>query len=128
MANEVETEYVERMVLRVQGVDLDDVLLDVKESGETPSKFVNTMNKARRPRGVKQSNTMYKLSISAERIEDPRVPDWWKLMEDRTTIKIVSVPNVGKAKTYTAKITSVADDTSDGDSKRAIEAMAWRRG
>jgi hypothetical protein len=122
-----EVEFVERLVLRVNGVDLDDVINSVSEKASTPSKYVNTMNKARRPKGLKQGNSTFGLDIDAERIVDDRVPDWHELMLKRRTCKIVSQPNVGKAVTYTGRVTDVVDGTSDGDSSRKITFMAWDR-
>ncbi len=122
-----EVEFVERLVLRVQGVDLDDVINSVSEKASTPSKYVNTMNKRRRPKGVKQGNSTFSLDIDAERIVDPRVPDWHALMVNRTTCKVITAPNIGPAVTYTGRVVDVQDTTSDGDSSRKISFMAWDR-
>lgn len=122
-----EVQYVERMILRVDGVDLDDVINSVEEGGETNGKYVNVMNKRRRPRGIKQGNSTFDLNIEAERIDDPRIPDWYALMLARKTIQVVTEPNVGAAFTYTGRIVTVKDTTSDGDSKRSIKMMCWDR-
>lgn len=122
-----EAESVERLILRYNGVDLDDCIVAVNESTDTPTKFINTMNKRRRPRGVKQGNSVFGLDIDAERINDARIPDWHELAAKRKTIKVVTIPNVGKAVTYTGRVTSVKDGTSDGDSSRKITMMCWDR-
>ncbi len=122
-----DVEFVERLILRVRGVDLDDCILSVAEKADTPSKYVNTMNKKRRPKGVKQGNSTFGLEIDAERIADARIPDWHGLLTSRETIKVVSAPNVGPAVTYTGKVVSVNDSTSDGDSSRKVSVMCWDR-
>lgn len=122
-----EVEFVERLVLRVNGVDLDDCINSVAEKAATPSKYVNTMNKRRRPKGLKQGNSTFGLDIDAERIVDSRVPDWHELMTSRQTIKVVTAPNIGPAVTYTGRVTDVSDGTSDGDSSRKITVMCWDR-
>lgn len=122
-----EVEFVERLILRVDGVDLDDCINSVDESADTPSKYVNTMSKSRRPKGLKQGNSTFGLDVNAERIVDARIPDWHELLTSRKTIKIVSAPNIGKAITYTGRVTSVKDSTSDGDSSRKITVMCWDR-
>jgi hypothetical protein len=122
-----EVVFVERLVLRVNGVDLDDCINSVTEEGATPSKYVNTMNKARRPKGVKQGNSTFDLAVNAERIVDATIPDWYGLMVNRTTVQIVTAPNIGPAVTYTGRITKVTDRTSDGDSSRDITVMCWQR-
>lgn len=117
-------DYVERVVLRVNGVDLDDVILSVSESSDRPTKPVNTMNKARVARGFKQGNNMYGMEIDAERIVDSRVPDWHALKDAGTKIAIIIQPNIGPMVTYgEGKITKVADATSDGDSSRKISVV-----
>lgn len=121
-------EYVERVVLRVNGVDLDDVINSVQEKSSRPTKPVNTMNKRRTVRGFKQGNNMYSLEIDAERINDPRVPDWHALKDAGARISIIVEPNVGRAVTYSGvAITDVTDGTSDGDSTRKISALCKTR-
>lgn len=122
------SEYVERVVLRVNGVDLDDVILEVDEDSNRPTKPVNTMNKARTVRGFKQGNNMYSLTIKAERIVDSRIPDWHALKDAGTKIGVIVEPNVGNAVSYGGVlITSVKDTTTDGDSTRTITAVAKTR-
>lgn len=117
-------DFVERLILRVNGVDLDDVIIAVSESSDRPTKPVNTMNKQRVARGFKQGNNMYALEIDAERIVDSRVPDWHALKDAGTKISVVTQPNIGPMVTYgEGKITSVKDATSDGDSSRKISAV-----
>jgi hypothetical protein len=121
-------EYVERLVLRVNGVDLDDVINSVSERSTRPTKPVNTMNKERVARGFKQGNNMYSMEIDAERIVDARVPDWHALKDAGTLITVVSQPNIGPMVTYSGgKITDVSDATSDGDSSRKISVVFRRR-
>ena len=120
--------FVERSVVQVNGVDLDDLILSVAEKSTRPTKAVNTMNKGRVAKGFKQGNNQYSLELDAERIVDARVPDWHTLKDQGTVIKITIRPNVGKAVTYGGcKITDVADATSDGDSSRKISVMARTR-
>ncbi len=121
-------DFIERATLQVDGVDLDDIILAVAESSDRPTKPVNTMNKARIARGFKQGNNQYSLDIDAERIVDPRVPDWHKLKDDGTPIKIAIRYNIGKPVTYSeGKVTSVKDTTSDGDSARKVTCVFRKR-
>jgi hypothetical protein len=120
--------FIERSVVQVDGVDLDDLIISVAESSDRPTKPVNTMNKERVPKGFKQGNNQHSLEIDAERIVDARVPDWHQLKEDGTIIKISIRYNVGPSVTYGGcKITSVKDTTSDGDSTRKISIVARTR-
>ncbi len=117
-------DYVERVVLRVNGVDLDDVINSVSEKSSRPTKAVNTMNKGRTVRGFKQGNNVYSMDIDAERIVDSRVPDWHALKDAGTRIAVSIVPNIGAAVTYGGGvITEVHDNTSDGESGRKISVM-----
>jgi hypothetical protein len=121
-------DYVERLVLRVNGVDLDDVINSVTETSERTTTPVNTMNKRRTARGFKQKNNMYSLEIDAERIVDPRVPDWHALKDAGANISVVTEPNIGPMVTYSGgKITRVVDGTSDGESSRRISAVFTTR-
>ncbi len=123
-----EVQFVERSVVQVNGVDLDDLINSVAEKSTRPTKAVNTMNKGRVAKGFKQGNNQYSLDIDAERIVDSRVPDWHTLKDNGTIIKITIRPNVGPAVTYGGcKIVDVADSTSDGDSSRKISIMARTR-
>lgn len=118
------SDYVERVLLRVNGVDLDDVINSVSEKGNRKTTPVNTMNKRRVVRGFKQGNNMYALEIDAERINDPRIPDWHALKDSGTRISVVLEPSIGKAVTYGGGlITDVTDTTSDGESGRKISAV-----
>ena len=120
--------FVERSVVQVGGVDLDDLILSISEKSTRPTKAVNTMNKGRVAKGFKQGNNVYEVDFDAERIVDARVPDWHALKDAGTPIKIIVRYNVGKAVTYDGcKITSVTDTTSDGDSTRKITCMARTR-
>lgn len=121
-------EYVERVVLRVNGVDLDDVINSVSEKSTRPTRAVNTMNRRRTVRGFKQGNNQYSLDIDAERIVDQRVPDWHALKDSGTRISVIVENNLGIAVTYGGVvITDVTDTTSDGESSRRISAMAKTR-
>ncbi len=121
-------DYIERAVLRVNGVDLDDVINSVQEKSSRTTKPVNTMNRSRTVRGHKQGNNMYSLEIDAERIVDSRVPDWHALKDSGTRFNVIVEPNVGPAVTYGGVlITDVSDGTSDGDSTRKISAVAKTR-
>lgn len=123
-----EVQFVERSVVQVNGVDLDDLILSIAEKSDRPTKAVNTMNKARVAKGFKQGNNQYSLDIDAERIVDSRVPDWHVLKDAGTIVKITIRPNVGKPVTYGGcKIVSVSDNTSDGDSSRKLSVMARTR-
>ncbi len=123
-----EVQFVERSVVQVNGVDLDDLVLSVAEKSTRPTKAVNTMNKGRVAKGFKQGNNQYSLDMDVERIVDPRVPDWHTLKDDGTVIKITIRPNVGKPVTYGGcKIVDVGDNTSDGDSSRKVSVMARTR-
>lgn len=121
-------QYIERCTLRVLGVDLDDVINSIEESSDRPTKVVNTMNKGRVGRGFKQGNNGYVLSLNAEQIFDPIVPDWHDMKDTGKVFSLVKVPSVGPSITYSGcKITSVKDSTSDGDSTRSISVTALRR-
>lgn len=123
-----EVQFIERSVVQVNGVDLDDIILSVAEKSTRPTKAVNTMNKARVAKGFKQGNNQYQLEIDAERIVDARIPDWHALKQAGTVIKIIIRYNVGPSVTYDGcKITDVSDSTSDGDSTRKISVMARTR-
>lgn len=120
--------FIERSVVQVDGVDLDDLILSVSEKSSRPTKPVNTMNKARVAKGFKQGNNQYNLDFDAERIVDARVPDWHAIKDAGTIIKIIVRYNVGPSVTYGGvKITDVTDTTSDGDSTRKISAVARTR-
>lgn len=117
--------FVERSVVQVNGVDLDDLINSVSESSTRATKPVMTMNKARVAKGFKQGNNLYTLDIDAERIVDTRVPDWHALKDAGTIIKIVVRPNVGRAVTYSGcKVVEVSDSSSDGDSSQKLKIMA----
>lgn len=117
--------FVERSVVQVNGVDLDDLINSVSESSTRATKPVMTMNKARVAKGFKQGNNLYTLDIDAERIVDSRVPDWHALKDAGTIIKIVVRPNVGRAVTYSGcKVVEVSDSSSDGDSSQKLKIMA----
>lgn len=123
-----EVQFIERSVVQVNGVDLDDLINSVAEKSGRPTKAVNTMNKARVAKGFKQGNNQYSLDINAERIVDARVPDWHTLKNNGTVIKIVIRYNIGPSVTYDGcKITDVDDSTSDGDSTRNIKVVARTR-
>lgn len=120
--------FIERSVVQVNGVDLDDLILSVGEKSSRPTKPVNTMNKERVAKGFKQGNNQFSLDVKAERIVDVRVPDWHALKQNGTIIKITIRYNVGPSVTYGGcKITDVDDSTSDGDSTRDIKIMARTR-
>lgn len=120
--------FIERSVVQVDGVDLDDLILSVSEKSTRPTKPVNTMNKQRVAKGFKQGNNQYSLDIDAERIVDARVPDWHALKDAGTPIKITIRYNIGPSVTYGGvKITDVTDTTSDGESTRKIAAVARTR-
>jgi hypothetical protein len=123
-----EAEFIERSVVQVNGVDLDDLIISVSEKSTRPTKPVNTMNKERVAKGFKQGNNQFSLEIDAERIVDSRVPDWHALKQAGTSFKITIRPNVGPSVTYGGcKITDVSDASSDGDSSRKISVMARTR-
>jgi len=120
--------FIERSVVQVNGVDLDDLILSVGENSARPTKPVNTMNKERVAKGFKQGNNQFSLDIKAERIVDARVPDWHALKQAGTIIKITIRYNIGPSVTYGGcKITDVNDSTSDGDSTRDIKIVARTR-
>lgn len=120
--------FVERAVVQVKGVDLDDLILEVSENSSKALKEVNTMNKADVVKGFKRGNSKYALSIKAERIVDDRVPDWHVLMQTGEKFKISIRYNVGKPVTYDGcMVESVGDTTSEGDSARNISIRARTR-
>jgi hypothetical protein len=121
-------DYVQRITLRVLGVDLDDVVVSCSEKDGVPTKTVNTMNKAKTARGFKQANSNYSLQLDAEQINDPTVPDWHVLKDKRTRFVIVKTPDVGVPVTYEqCVVTDVDDSTSDGDSSVKVSVLALRR-
>ena len=126
MAGDVQ--FVERSVVQVNGVDLDDLILGVTETGERVTNPVNTMNKQRVAKGFKQKNNMYELEVDAERIVDARVPDWHALKDAGTIIGIKLRYNIGRPVTYGGcKISKVLDTTTDGESTRKISIKARTR-
>jgi len=121
-------QFVERSVVQVNGVDLDDLINSISETSTRATKPVMTMNKSRVAKGFKQGNNLYTLDLDAERIVDARVPDWHALKDAGTIIKITIRPNVGRPVTYSGcKIVEVSDSTSDGDSTRKLKVMARTR-
>ncbi len=123
-----EVQFVERSVVQVKGVDLDDLILSVSETSSKMLKEVNTMNKGDVVKGFKRGNSKYSLAIDAERIVDSRVPDWHVLMQTGERFKITLRYNVGRPVTYDGcMIESVADSTSEGDSSRKIAIKARTR-
>lgn len=121
-------QFIERSVVQINGVDLDDLINSISETSTRATKPVMTMNKARVAKGFKQGNNLYTLDIDAERIVDARVPDWHALKDAGTIVKIQVRPNVGPAVTYGGcKIVEVTDSTSDGDSSRKLKVMARTR-
>jgi hypothetical protein len=125
MANE----YVDRIILRVGSVDLDDVILEFTESRKKSAKPVNTMNKERVAKGYKRGNRMFSGTMKVEEIDDDRIPDWDTLQEKNTKITIVKIPNVGKKITFYDLIVGddLSDTYSDGDSSRTFSWLALRR-
>lgn len=122
------SDYVQRVTLRALGVDLDDVIVSVSEKDDVPTKVVNTMNKKKTGRGYKQANSNYSLELDAEQINDPTVPDWHVLKDKRTRFVIVKTPDLGSPVSYIdCVVTSVSDNTSDGDSSRKVSVMALQR-
>lgn len=120
--------FVERSVVQVNGVDLDDLINSVSETSTRATKPVMTMNKARVAKGFKQGNNLYTLDIDAEQIVDSRVPDWHALKDAGTIIKITVRPNVGRAVSYGGcKVVEVTNSSSDGDSSQKLKIMARTR-
>jgi hypothetical protein len=121
-------EYVDSLILRVDNVDLDDVIVELNDTTDVSSTPVNTMNRRRVARGYKQKNTNFTLELKVEQIDDPRVPDWHVLAASRKRFTIVKTPNVGSVITYMKCIaTKVADTTSAGDSSRSVSVLALER-
>ncbi len=123
-----EVQFVERSIVQIKGVDLDDLVLSVSEKASKALKEVNTMNKADVVKGFKKGNSKYMLDLDVERIVDSRIPDWHVLMQTGERFKITIRYNVGKPVTYDGcMIESVADATSEGDSSRKISVRARTR-
>ena len=120
--------FVERSVVQVNGVDLDDLINSVSETRTRATKPGMTMSKARVAKGLKQGNNLYTLDIDAEQIVDSRVPDWHALKDAGTIIKITVRPNVGRAVSYGGcKVVEVTNSSSDGDSSQKLKIMARTR-
>ena len=123
-----EVQFVERSIVQVAGVDLDDLILSVSEKSSKALKEVNTMNKGDVVKGFKKGNSKYMLDIDAERIVDDRVPDWHGLMQRGDRFKITIRYNVGKPVSYGGcMVESIGDATSEGDSSRKIAIRARTR-
>lgn len=122
-------EYVSRVTLRVLGVDLDDVVVSISIKSSTPLKPVNTMNKKRRARGVKRANSNFGLDLDCERINDPTVPDWHVLRENKTPFALIETPDNGEkaVEFYPCYVTDCTDGASDGDSSRKVSVLALDR-
>jgi hypothetical protein len=125
MANE----YVDQIILRYNGIDLDDVIVEFSESRKKGAKPVSTMNKRRVAKGYKRSNRMFNGTMKVEEIDDPRVPDWDELQRLGTKIQIIKIPSVGKKVTFIDFIVGedITDSYSDGDSSRTVSWMALDR-
>ncbi len=120
--------FIERSVVQVNGIDLDELILSIAESAETTLKDVNTMNKSNTVKGFKQGNVRYSLDIDAERIIDTRVPDWHDLMISKTYFKISLRFNAGRPRSYfQCRVMSVNDSTTEGDSSQKIKVRALKR-
>jgi hypothetical protein len=123
-----EPQFIERSVVQVNGIDLDELINSVAESAETNLKDVNTMNKAQEVKGFKQGNVRYSLDIDAEPIIDARVPDWHGLMKSKTYFKISLRFNAGKPRSYFGcRVMSVVDSTTEGDSSQKLKIRALKR-
>ena len=121
-------DYVERLTLRILGVDMDDVLVGLTETTDVPTKTVPTMNKKKEDRGFRSGNSKHTLEADAEQISDPAVPDWDTLMDQRTPITIVKTPDIGVPTTYTnARVTRVVKNTTDGDGSVKVSILALSR-
>lgn len=115
-------EYVDQIILRVDGVDLDDVIVEFTESRKKSTKPVNTMNKKRIAKGYKRGNRHFSGTMKVEEIDDPRIPDWDELQRTGKKIQVVKKPNVGKPVTFIDFVVGddLSDNYSDGDSGRTL--------
>ncbi len=121
-------QFIERAVLQVGGIDLDDIIIDVAEQAEFTLKESNTMNKGDVVKGFKQGNSKYTLNVKAERIIDARVPNWHELGRTKKYFKIQLRYSAGPGRTYErCRVQSVKDSTSEGDSQQDIVVRACRR-
>lgn len=122
-------DYVDRIILRVGGVDLDDVIVEFTESRKRKTSAVNTMSKTRTAKGFKRGNLMYSGTMKVEEIDDPRVPDWDALQESGAQIEVIKIPSVGKTITFGGFVVGedISDTYTDGDSNRTISWQALRR-
>jgi hypothetical protein len=120
--------YVETIILQINGVDVDDVIVELTEDTDVPTKAVNTMNRARRPKGFKQGNLTFGLSLTVEESDNPKMPQWRAMLAQRTPFNIVKKPNVGKNVTWSGcRVTKVSGKNSDGDSGSTVSVMALDR-
>lgn len=125
---DTEALFIESSTLQVNGVDLDDMINEVSEQNAANLKDVNTMNKAGEVRGFKQGNIRRSISVKAERLVDPRVPDWHGLMEKKKYFKMIIRYNVGRAVTYSScRVDSIAETSTEGDSSVTLTIRARRR-
>jgi hypothetical protein len=120
-------EYVERLTLRIKGIDLDDIIVSLSEKASRAAKPVNTMNKERVAKGVKRPNRGYSLDLDCEQ-DDPPTVDWYALLDSGEKFKVIKTPSVGKPVTWSdCVVTDVSDSTSDGDSGRKVSVWARTR-
>ena len=120
--------YVDSIILRVVGVDLDDVIVKVDEEISRSVKAVNTLNRKRRARGFKRANVIIKLTLEVEQIDDERAPNWHQMLVDGTEFDVIKKPNAGKTVYYTGcTVESISDSNQDGDSSRKISLAVLDR-
>ena len=123
-----EAQFIENSTLQVNGVDLDDMILEVAEQNAANLKDVNTMNKAGNVRGFKQGNIRRTINVKAERLVDARVPDWHGLMEKKIYFRIIIRYNTGRAVTYeSCRVNNIEETSTEGDSGMSLVIRARRR-
>jgi hypothetical protein len=119
--------YVEGVIITIDGVDYDDVVNSTSEEAATPTKKSNTMNKRRRARGFKQGNDDFKFSMNCERLEaiTGGALSWEQMRDQRKRFNAHFKPSVGKSYTYgPCVVESVSDKTSAGDSSQDVSVQA----
>lgn len=122
-------EYCDSIVLEVNGVALDDVIIELTEKSSNNLKVVNTMNRRRRGKGFKAGNDMFSLDLKVEPIEADGVPSWHSMKKSRTVFSIRRTKNNGEKPTTwgRCRISDISEGESDGDSTMSVSVLALDR-
>ena len=120
--------YVEKIILVLNGRQLDDTVESVSSTIERKVTAVNTMNRAGTAKGFKRGNTTYTLEIKTHPIDDASLPNWETIQRTGTELTLIEVPSSGKNVTWRrVTINRIAQSNADGDVTKTLSAMAIDR-